>query len=529
MLFEKLPEQEVRLINSYIDDYGVNPGSHLYSTREPLNHLLRYWDEAKSNYLYDLLNNSFILEKRVSYSTPLDKTIEQIGRSMTSGAMRPFYHEFHKKMMDLYPYCFSDEFSGWSSLCAAKSLARNSLEGYFYQNQIILEFENSQKVKLEQTTKPLRALGKIAKILGLEDLFEEFRLEHSRILNQKKLEGTLCLSIHPMDYMTMSDNASKWNSCMKWVNAGSYRMGTVEMMNSPCVVVAYLKSDSSKFYDWNDKHWRTLFVVHEEILTSIKSYPYACDELTCICAEWLKDLAAENLGWSFGPIDVIEEESTFKYGNDNWYYFVAEAHQMYNDFGCAMHWGALPLHLPASSTEEEPYKITVCYSGHTECMCCGRLINNSYDESYVFCDSCCSDADYDDDSRECDECGQWWSYDDMYYVEGNYVCPDCVDDVAAVSIHNGEYYYLDSLEKIYLASREDNTSEDGDRYCYFPSVKLSQFESAFYDLHQYCNITEPRKAENGLLYFNREDMNPKGLDWWFNLYSWDIDKYFESK
>ena len=38
----------------------------------------------------------------------------------------------------------------------------------------------------------------------------------------------------------MSDNNSGWESCMSWRNNGCYRRGTVEMMNSPYVIVAYL-------------------------------------------------------------------------------------------------------------------------------------------------------------------------------------------------------------------------------------------------------------------------------------------------
>ena len=89
--------------------------------------------------------------------------------------------------------------------------------------------------------------------------FEDFRIKHSRILSEKEFIGRLSLSIHPLDFMTMSDNDSDWSSCMSWRTCGSYRRGTVEMMNSPCVVVAYLSAskpmvlDRGSHFKWNIK------------------------------------------------------------------------------------------------------------------------------------------------------------------------------------------------------------------------------------------------------------------------------------
>lgn len=532
MLFEKLSEQDVRLINSYIDEFGANPGSDVCGERASLKHLLRYWDAAKSEYLYQLFGNKFILEKHIKYEVPAAKVHDQIVKSLNTGIMRSFVRLYMERMNRIYPDYWSDGYSGYTALINANNLVNNTLENAFYHDHITLEFGDGQKIKLEPTTKPMRALGKIAKILDLEEAFEEFRLEHSRILNQKKLEGTLCLSIHPMDYMTMSDNASRWNSCMKWVDAGSYRMGTVEMMNSECVVVAYLKSDNSTWFDWNDKHWRTLIIAHKDIITSIKGYPYSCDEVTQMCIEWLKELAAENLSWSFGHVAKIIDQEIFQYGENNWYQLDFEACQMYNDFGCATHWGALPLHIGESSSQEDPYQSFVNYSGQTECMWCGGAINNSnlynYDESYVFCSDCCSNAE-DSETAECNECGEWWDYDDMYYVEGDYICPNCVDNVAAVAVNNGEYYYLDNLVQIYIASHTDNPAEGEDEYCYFPARDLYRFESSFYNIEDYCCIKAPRMTSTGVLYFNRDDMEEAGLRSWFHLYLWNSDSYFKDE
>ena len=42
----------------------------------------------------------------------------------------------------------------------------------------------------------------------------EFFTEISRVKQSTKFKGTLCLSIHPMDYITMSDTPYNWTSCI---------------------------------------------------------------------------------------------------------------------------------------------------------------------------------------------------------------------------------------------------------------------------------------------------------------------------
>ena len=46
---------------------------------------------------------------------------------------------------------------------------------------------------------------------------------------------------------------------------GSYRLGTVEMMNSPMVICAYLSGknqmDINGVYEWNSKKWRAWAIV----------------------------------------------------------------------------------------------------------------------------------------------------------------------------------------------------------------------------------------------------------------------------
>ena len=173
-------------------------------------------------------------------------------------------------------------------------------------------------------------------------------MEHSRILNDKAMNGTLCLSIHPMDYITMSDNDSNWSSCMSWTRGGGYRGGTVECMNSTNTLVAYLESEDNpcsflNYADWNNKKWRCLFVVNPDVITSVKSYPYHNNDILDIVIKWLAELAKENWGGEVDTNTIVTETDGViylktelgTYSRRKPYMYFETNGVMYNDFGCA--------------------------------------------------------------------------------------------------------------------------------------------------------------------------------------------------
>ena len=130
-------------------------------------------------------------------------------------------------------------------------------------------------------------------------------------MNDKILKGDLVLSIHPLDFLTMSNNNSGWSSCMHWggEDPGCYHIGTIEMMNSNNVICCYLESDSKKYsfgadndaklLYWNNKKWRQLVIVNKDIIVSGKAYPYQNKGITTAVLETLNKLAKENCGWTY--------------------------------------------------------------------------------------------------------------------------------------------------------------------------------------------------------------------------------------
>ena len=378
------------------------------------NHMLRFWERAKSQYLYDLLGHQLVVSKPISF----DKGTEQLSLDMYH--MLNDHRTFESKLFELLNDCLHPIYGGWGRPDNGDAQFINEVQSMFNERHLI-EGRISQncsatvmghQIILTQGQKSMRALGRIAGLLGMTDEFERFRIAHSQVLNQKRIFGTLNLSIHPLDYATASDNEAGWSSCMSWKESGCYRLGTVEMMNSPMVICAYLSSDHP-MHDvggdvWNSKKWRAWIIVDKRVVMVNKQYPYHNDNIAMSALNWVLELAKDNLGWHYLPPEV-----DFDYTRHG---FTFETNFMYNDV-CEGHCGALGL---------DAYGDDINFSGVAQCMWCGDEIEfTSGDDAGTLCCPACMDT------AECVCCENTLYHDDSQYFgpdgDGPY-CWDCYSD-----------------------------------------------------------------------------------------------------
>ena len=443
MLIKEICDKELEMMNTYrrANAYSRNTDRQ---NEKPMSYVLRYWNSEKET-LFKLLGNKLMYEEEVSFETPKDKMITDMGQL----AWNHSFAELVREYIDNNSFEYSARYR-FRNLFDSEYLVDNK-----YKGDSIKAVFNGKTIQLQHGAKPLRILAKIAVALGEEKLFEDFRLKHSQILNVKKTSGKLVLSIHPLDYMTMSDNNSGWTSCMSWREKGCYRRGTVEMMNSPCAIVAYVKADKDMYLGgscfWNNKKWRNLCLVTPEFITSVKAYPYASDYLTSKAVEILVKLAKENLNWDFEdkivPYDaddifIVEED-----GMEKRYYFNFETDAMYNDFE------SVSESQIAIAKGLTPNTYWLNYSGEANCMCCGDLHDFYYDEdsdneSVLTCDYC-------EPTIECEHCGlRMLERDDLIEVDGIFICEDCYDNETATAADDEETHLIDNMYQVYLAPRE---------------------------------------------------------------------------
>jgi len=507
MAYELLTENDKNLIGNYID-YNLG----YFSTS--LTQLLQPWNEAKSKYLQKIFGDKLIISKNIEYKEGTDQIVSKIINLLNCNdrVMR-----FYNKLKRAYEKQF-DDLPSWQWPYSGHAVWVLFSSFYLADNKLdkAVEIQLGDKlIKACAGSKPLKYIAKIAKYFnigmepdeeGITD-FEYFRLQHSLCLNQKKLKGELCLSIHPLDYMTMSDNSENWTSCMSWMDCGEYCQGTVEMMNSPCVVVAYLSSSNNTLkycgcHEWNSKKWRSLFIVDKDFIVSIKGYPYQNNMLTEAAIKELAKLSGwgEDVPVSKYEHNYKEEEIQGKLVN-----LTFETNTMYNDFGTTDHF--IAINPTTDKTVIGEKNKHYCYSGDAECMRCGyhEFGHINSEEGLLECYNC-NPADCCD---ICANCDRSIYEDDAIYVDDDCLCQECYDRLAGNDEVLDIPHYLEDLTPFNFADKEDlkdnvlNTELI--TYYYYTPLEGGSFWNELF------KISSPRKDKNGWYYILKEDLTETGL------------------
>lgn len=446
-------KDDVPTIEGYIGKYGI-PLSDFVGIDE----YFKYWADCKKK-LFHLLGGKLIYETPIEIEKSYELIKDDMGKlidknwSFFTGLRDAIDIKYifgkdsteESKIKDI----FNEKFDGGTSvmrnmrqgircMCSVPDLCENQVsEDIFLYNYI-----TDKKMKIQCKTKKIKSIKMIInffdmgnetyydtmndKVKTFDEGYEEFRLKHSLVLNEKMLRGTLCLSIHPMDFMTMSDNSNGWSSCMSWSKDGCYHAGTVEMMNSNNVICVYLKGNDNyewtyrdKTYSWNNKKWRQLFYVTKEIAVSGKSYPYHNKELTFIALEFIRDLAKKNWNhtYQYGIEryrDMIHINTynkmvrNFIWRRDNETTkknIIFHSKGMYNDMFNDNYYSYYCIRNKVKKNT------IISYSGKCKCLGCKEdVLYRNYDPS---------DCSYD----EWDEN----AYNDRYEYTNQVVCPSCYD------------------------------------------------------------------------------------------------------
>ena len=157
----------------------------------------------------------------------------------------------------------------------------------------IAKFENNFFENLTFEDYVVPSSGKIikkgTKIIKAFKFFEEDKIvlddlqtQASMLIQDDKVEGYLSFSVHPLDYLSSSENNYNWRSCHSL--DGEYRAGNLSYMLDSSTIVVYLSSKEKtilpNFPDsvpWNSKKWRVLFFLSDDwnMLFAGRQYPFA--------------------------------------------------------------------------------------------------------------------------------------------------------------------------------------------------------------------------------------------------------------
>lgn len=446
--YEALTAQDKEYITEYIEKWGgINSPIKL---KAPLDYILREWNKSKQT-LFNIFGEKLMLEKEIQVEDGDNKKIREINNYLNSTNPGTDFINSVRKLFTFNGAYFEDTYATYN-LTQAKQLFTNRVAKEFsYRNK------DNKVIKVPEGAKVMRVLQKIAKEFDLPD-FEIFRNHISRITEIRKSKIKFTLSIHPLDYMTMSDNANGWESCMNWTQGpGSYRAGTIEMMNSPVIVVAYITTKpyypANTSIEWTSKSWRELIIVHPNTICSVKSYPYYNIAFDKALVNWLADLVEEKTEWRYNkkkPQESLESCSNIKAwqdkeDKDNYFLLHFETNEMYNDFGNTDNYGIFSINPP----DNKYHTSTINYSGLMTCMCCGENGYWSDDTETVICEDC-------EPSIYCCCCDERVNINDAIEVDGEWVCEDCYNNLHRCMCCE-DAHFDDNLTLMFVGHIENQT------------------------------------------------------------------------
>ena len=346
---------------------------------------------------------------------------------------------------------------------------RANREGFF-SNQVVEPYTTSKGDTIPKGMKLLRAF----KFFESDaNALEAEQNAASMIIQEDKIEGTLCLSVHPLDFLSTSENTHNWRSCHAL--DGEYRSGNLSHMIDHSTFICYLKSSKDEKLPnfppdvpWNSKKWRVLFYMSDrwDMIFAGRQYPF-CTETGLDFVKnkvfpranlgdfssWIdkkycgfkdKDVYS-NFSHSYVPVVdglvpldelVINEPGSLQF-NDVLSSSCYDALYAYKKVECFGGYKYAPMH-----------KFTRFHiGGKCNCTRCGKYpieITSSF-----MCNDC--ELEYGDSEDDmfayCPCCGSRYYYDDGVWVEGDEecVCPSCADSETTICDCCGTRHYTSAM------------------------------------------------------------------------------------
>lgn len=344
----------------------------------------------------------------------------------------------------------------------------------FFANKVVREY------RVPETGEVIGEGMKLGKALKFFSSFcdaeflEWARLEMSRLVQENKFTGKLCISVHPLDFLSASENNHNWRSCHAL--DGEYCAGNMTYMVDNCTVMVYIKSDKEDVklprfpasVPWNDKRWRCLFFFDRKrkIVWAGRQYPFRSDALLYeivnklfiplkFFEESIKEDAVNSIRWE-SPVVKNEILSQGQEYNIDGSYVVfngaispidtyiqdSKDSLAFNDLLHSSFYVPMALNYsPVAKMYVVKSNLPMVVGGPLKCTQCGEhTVRHS--ESMV-CDECLLKSDrLLDDMTTCQHCGAA-IFEDYDYSDprGGFLCEDCYREHVHVCESCGERFF----------------------------------------------------------------------------------------
>lgn len=499
-MITKITTEEQEFMKKYIRSNGSTNDNGGYVDVNEINlaQFLKDWAEEKDEYLIDLFGGQLMLSKEIDVVNTDSNYLYNKARhnqTITDFVWREHnYTAIAKNFLNALQNSPNENVEGpnwFYTIADAIFHFTNMAENKYPEDDfVIIDPITRAEIKIQKGIKMTRLIGKLKNVFGItDDEVKEVQNAISEVRNTARITGQLCISIHPIDFMTMSDSSYDWSSCMSWKRMGCYRAGTVATMNTPCTVVAYVLGKNETFEDRVfSKKWRSLYIVDSDVICSVKGYPYAVPQLDELVVNWLAQLYNENVkqdafdltrivrakGLETNLARTCYPELMEKEVNTGFFEF--EAGVMYNDFCSSLEGtGVISREAFQKFMENDSDRIIELSYGkaHTHCAACGSIVYDMDDACYeeddsrprLLCDEC-------EPVRRCCDCGRVIYGDGGYYdLNGELYCEECYNDMYEYDVVMQRDEYREDMTEFNI---NFNKVDSG---TYYGMTNLSEWET----------------------------------------------------
>lgn len=345
-------------------------------------------------------------------------------------------------------------------------------------------FENKVEVNMPFADKGVKKGMKLVKAFKFfeedKEVLDRLQSKASQIIQEDKIEGTLCFSVHPLDYLSISCNNYNWRSCHAL--DGEYRAGNLSYMVDESTIICYVKGEGNvniplfpEDVPWNSKKWRVLLYFAEdyEYIFAGKPYPFnsyeGLEQMRKVLCQlfnfneedwcpWTNPIGEriyddqnreyslkENYIWmrgSFLPLSTyVKDEEYSLHFND-----VLRSSSYLPYYTAPFNWSYMP-----------PYEHCIYVGGTVKCLHCGDRIIEETDTML------CPECSYEDDNAYyCEVCGcKILPEDEAHWMtDDTAVCDRCYHDSCFECADCHEIYF--NYDKRY----HRKTQEDLCQWCY---------------------------------------------------------------
>lgn len=454
-------------------------GAQLPINLVAFNKILDSWNKNKRTLFHalgDKLRVEIELEDIDCYKNERNKKMQTLGIGYLVYDVKHFrdFYDFYKNSSDktdifcinylilLAEHYFSHMDLTWEEVQSLVDIqSKEAIIQGTVQTEINIELHH---FKIPRGTKIMRAMQKVLKFLNApQETMDKFQIFRNKVSNittalSNLSKATLVLSIHPLDFLSLSDNDCNWHSCFSWLGEGEYRQSCIETLTSNLVIVAYLKSKKdfiigckeNPIMSLPNKNYRQLFYVHKNILLSGRGYPYEDSKLSLKILDKINNLVYNNLNWKYQfknqeylDMENIDDNVSLSYR----YYSYNEKENakkiifysngnMYNDLAVnrsvSGHW---------CNRNKVDHTLFLNISGPSYCLQCGEALDDDVEAYHLFCDSC-----YEPHTCDCCDIVYQDVEDNFKYIQVSdehnmlHVCDNCIE----------EYYLYDTYEDIFV-------------------------------------------------------------------------------